>query len=187
MLLDLSEIVMRRGMHAALDVDQPSVEDPDLVFTEPLKGHLDFDNGGDLINIHGHVDSTLLVPCGRCLTDVRVPVQIEVEEHFPVEEVLHPDRPPGEDADLESVVSTVVYMEQGRPILDLDELMRQLIVTEMPLRTLCDDACKGLCPKCGVNRNEQPCTCEEETPHTPLAALATLLGQGENGDNGTPA
>jgi uncharacterized protein len=184
MLLDLSEIVIRDGMRVSLDIDQPGVEDPDLVFAEPLKGQLTFENGGDLINIDGETTTALMVSCNRCLKDVRLPVTVEVDEHFPIDDVLHPDRPPAEGEELDTVVSTVVYLDQGRPILDLDELLRQLILTEIPLRTVCDEACAGLCPSCGANRNEQPCTCEEETSNKPLAVLASLLEPGE-GKNGT--
>jgi uncharacterized protein len=179
MLLDLSEIVIREGMRVGLDVDQAGVEDPDLIFASPLKGHLDFENGGDLINIRGQAKTELLVPCSRCLTDVQLPVQLPVDEHFPIEEVLHPDRPPAEGEEFDTVVSTVVYLEQGRPILDLDELFRQLLVTEIPIQTLCSEACSGLCPHCGVNRNETPCRCAEEQRNTPLASLAALLGDGD--------
>lgn len=184
MLLDLSEIVIRDSMRVGLDVDQPGVEDPDLVFAEPLKGHLGFENGGDLINIQGEVSSTLIVSCNRCLKDVRFPVQVEVDEHFPIDDVLHPNRPPAEGEEFDTVVSTVVYLDQGRPILDLDELLRQLILTEIPMRTVCDEACQGLCPTCGANRNDSPCSCGEETSNKPLAGLASLLEPGE-GKNGT--
>ena len=184
MLLDLSEIVIRHGMRVGHDVDQPDVDDPDLTFAEPLKGHLDFENGGDLISFHGRVNTAIIVPCSRCLADVRVPVRLDVEEHFPIEQVLHPDRPPAEDEEVDIDVSSVVYLDQGRPILDLDELLRQLILAEVPIRTLCTEACAGLCPHCGANRNEQPCRCEEEQLNTPLAGLGALLADKENGSKG---
>jgi uncharacterized protein len=182
MLLDLSEIVMREGMRVELDVDQPGVEDPDLIFAAPLRGHLAFANSGDLVNIHGNAETALLIPCNRCLKDVAVPLKFPVEEHFPIEDVLHPDRPPAEDSEYDTVVSSVVYMDQGRPILDMDELLRQLIVTEVPLRTVCDEACQGLCPECGCNRNLTPCLCGQKAENRPLAVLATLLN--ENGGPG---
>ena len=178
MLLDLSEIVIREGMRVKHQVDQPRVEDPDLVFTEPLLGTLTFENAGDLINIRGRVESRLSIACNRCLEDVRVPLQLRVEEHFPIEEILHPDRQPAEGEDYDTTVSSVVYLDQGRPMLDLDELLRQLIVAELPIQTLCNDACAGLCPTCGANRNESPCTCEDAPRNTPLAGLVALLEQG---------
>lgn len=183
MLLDLSEIVIRHGMHVDLDVDQPGVEDPDLSFLEPLKGRLAFANGGDLVNIHGTLDMTLSIPCSRCLTEVRVPLELHVDEHFPIEEVLHPNRQPEEGEDYDPTVSSVVYLDQGKPILDLDELLRQLIIAELPIRTLCTEACEGLCPKCGGNRNQTPCTCGEERANKPLAGLAALLDDSDDGSS----
>lgn len=181
MLLDLSEIVIRPGMKVGLDVDQPSVEDPDLLFADPLKGHLTFDNGGDLINIHGNVDTTLTIPCSRCLKDGRFPVHLELEEHLPIDDVLHPNRPPDPDAEVyDTDISSIVYLDQGRPILDLDELLRQLIVSEVPIRTLCSEDCAGLCPVCGANKNETACACEEQNTNSPFAGLATLLSNGNS-------
>jgi uncharacterized protein len=180
MQLDLSEIVIRDGMKVGLDIDQASVEDPELEFIEPLKGHLTFDHGGDLINIHGHVDAALTVPCSRCLNAVRLPVSLELNEHLPIDDVLNPNRPPAEGEEYDTMVSSIVYLDQTRPILDLDELMRQLIIAELPIRTLCDEDCAGLCPICGENRNENPCECEAQERNTPLAALGALLKQ--NGD-----
>lgn len=184
MLLDLSEIVIRQGMNVNLDIDQPAVEDPDLVFASPLKGRLSFENSGDLLSITGEVKTALTIPCSRCLTDVREPIDLQVEERFPIDDVIHPTRPPAEDEEWETLVSSVVYLEQGRPILDLDELLRQLIVAEVPIRTLCDEACAGLCPECGANRNEAPCTCAQTPVNTPLAGLAALLEvDGDEGED----
>jgi uncharacterized protein len=182
MHLDLSEIVMRRGMKVGLDVDQPAVEDPDLVFAEPIRGHLVFSNQGDLVNIQGRAHTALKVECGRCLTDVVVPLDLQVEEHFPVDEVQHPNKPPTEDDDLDSIVRSVIYLDQGRPILDLDELLRQLIVMEVPIRTVCSEECAGLCPRCGANRNTDPCQCAEGDANRPLSGLAALLSDGEGAD-----
>jgi uncharacterized protein len=177
MLLDLSEIVMRSGMHVGLDLDEPGVEDPDLVFQEPMRGHLDFDNGGEVLSIHGNVKTAVTIPCARCLAEVRVPVDLQVEEHFPIEDVLHPKRQPEEGAEYDTTVSSVVYIEQGRPMLDLDELLRQLTLAELPIQTLCREECAGICARCGANRNEHPCACEDEPVNTPLAGLAALLEQ----------
>jgi uncharacterized protein len=181
MLLDLSEIVIREGMRVKHAVDQPGVEDPDLVFAEPLQGTLSFENSGDLINIQGRVKSTLTIPCNRCLEDVRMPLALAVEEHFPVEEILHPDRQPKDGEEFDTTVSSVVYLDQGRPMLDLDELLRQLIVAEIPIQTLCAEDCAGLCPTCGVNRNETACQCAETPLNTPLAGLAALLDDDADG------
>ncbi|MBM3459685.1 MAG: DUF177 domain-containing protein [Armatimonadetes bacterium] len=72
-------------------------------------------------------------------------------------------------------MSTIVHLDQGRPILDLDELIRQWIVCGLPLRTLCSEECAGLCSTCGVNLNDGRCRCEAQQASSPFAALASLL------------
>lgn len=186
MLLDLSEIVVRRGMRVDLDLDQPRVEDPDLVFAEPIRGRLTFENGGDLVSFFGPIDTALTVPCSRCLTDVRLPVHLDVEERLPVDDIQHPDRQPAEGEELETDISSIIYLDQGRPILDLDELLRQLVVAELPIRTLCRDDCLGLCAQCGANRNEGECACEDGGENRPLAGLGRLLEGDGPAETGVP-
>jgi len=180
MQLDLSEIVIRDGMRVILDVDQPSVEDPDLTFVEPVRGRLQFSNGGDVISIHGPIQTAVTAACGRCLKDVSVPLEFELEEHFPIKEVTHPNRQPAQGEEFDPTISSVVYLEQGRPILDLDELLRQWIVSEIPSRVVCTEECGGLCPQCGANKNAAACGCEEPDSNRPLAALAALLGESQS-------
>ncbi len=177
MLLDLSEIVVREGMRVSHEVDQGGVEDPDLVFTLPLRGHLMFENSGSLLGIHGEMDTQLAIPCSRCLEEVPVPIHLDVDEHLPIQDVIKPDRVPDPDEEVETIVSTIVFLKQGRPILDLDELLRQLIFSEIPIRTLCNDDCRGLCFRCGANKNLRQCSCDEDGANRPLASLAVLLDQ----------
>jgi uncharacterized protein len=44
--------------------------------------------------------------------------------------------------------------------VELDEDVRQTIEIAVPLKLLCNERCKGLCPQCGKNLNNGPCTCE---------------------------
>jgi uncharacterized protein len=46
--------------------------------------------------------------------------------------------------------------------LDLEPLARDAVLLELPLAPLCADDCRGLCPRCGANRNTDPCNCPPE-------------------------
>ncbi len=59
--------------------------------------------------------------------------------------------------------------------LDFGELAREDIILEMPIKHLCRQECKGLCPKCGCNLNLGQCDCELGEPDPRLAALRALL------------
>jgi len=65
--------------------------------------------------------------------------------------------------------------------LNLDELIRQQIVMNLPIQVLCDANCRGLCSHCGSNLNQGACDCETEAVDSPFAGLATLLREDENG------
>lgn len=59
--------------------------------------------------------------------------------------------------------------------LDLDELIYTETVTNLPMKHLCDENCKGICPKCGKNLNEGECGCPKKEIDPRLKALADLL------------
>jgi uncharacterized protein len=181
MKLDLSEIVARPGMKAAVAVDQECVPDPDLKCLEPLKGQVGLQNSGNILLIDGDVSTTLELSCSRCLEPLSWPVTVHLEERFPLEDVIQPPTEPSEAEEFDTTVSSVVHLDDGKPILDLDELIRQQLITEIPLQALCDEACRGLCPQCGVNRNETECQCAPSTDDSPLAGLALLLETEPNG------
>lgn len=54
----------------------------------------------------------------------------------------------------------IIYYKKG--ILDLDENIQMEVVSSLPMKTLCDDDCKGLCPKCGINLNMEACNCQDD-------------------------
>jgi uncharacterized protein len=55
--------------------------------------------------------------------------------------------------------------------IDLRPFLEAELVLNLPLAPLCDENCKGLCPECGTNRNEQLCTCKTDRIDPRLEAL----------------
>lgn len=107
------------------------------------------------------------VPCCRCLTPVRHPVDREFELHYrPV--ATAPDE--GE-TELDGSDLDVDYYEGDS--LDLRAALVEQVMLDLPMKLLCTEHCQGLCPQCGVNRNEQACECEPASDPrlSPLAEL----------------
>lgn len=181
MKLDLSEISQRPGMRVVVDVDQPCVEGADFGCAEPVRGQLTFQNGGDLLLIDGNIRTTVELPCDRCLEPARLPAEVAMEERFPLQEVMHPRLPTEEDAEFDNTLATVIHLDAGKPILNLDELIRQQLVMNLPIQILCDPDCRGLCSQCGANLNEGDCGCAPDTTASPFAGLAALMHDEENG------
>jgi len=60
-------------------------------------------------------------------------------------------------------------------IIDLTEGVREEIMLNLPLKNLCSEDCKGLCPRCGKDLNEGPCGCEADRSPGGLLGLDTLI------------
>ena len=54
----------------------------------------------------------------------------------------------------------IIYYKKG--ILDIDEYILMEVASSLPMKTLCDEDCKGLCPGCGIDLNKESCTCEDD-------------------------
>lgn len=65
-------------------------------------------------------------------------------------------------------------------ILNVRELVRQNILLEIPIQPLCSEDCKGICPVCGVNKNNNNCSCNEGQMNSAFSALADLLNEYED-------
>ena len=58
--------------------------------------------------------------------------------------------------------SEVQVIPAGLPVVDLADDVRQTVLLAVPLKLLCKEECKGLCPRCGADLNKESCTCPSE-------------------------
>ena len=54
----------------------------------------------------------------------------------------------------------IIYYNMGS--LDLDEHILMEVASSLPMKTVCDETCKGLCPGCGIDLNKGSCTCKDD-------------------------
>ncbi len=98
--------------------------------------------------------------CRRCTTGVEGTLVISLKERF--------CDPPGQGEPED---------EEAFPILDdaidLGPMVHEAILTELPLAPLCREDCEGLCPYCGIDRNEETCDCV--APRDPRWASLDVL------------
>ncbi len=107
--------------------------------------------------------------CGRCLKRFQqsVPVVIE-EEYLPSVDVSS-----GHGLDVSEGGEGIFTIDEQH-MLDLQEAIRQYTITNQPMKPLCQDACQGLCPDCGTNRNDETCRCQERALDPRWASLLNL-------------
>ena len=120
------------------------------------------------IRLKGKLDTSLEVACARCLE----PVLYQVDRSF---DLLY--RPLGTDAGHEELSITDAEAEigyyQGESLL-LEDALREQVLLAVPLKLLCREDCKGLCPHCGKNLNESQCSCAAQMEDPRWAALKEI-------------
>jgi len=124
---------------------------------------------GDDVFLRGTVSGEMKSTCVRCLEEARLPVSIPLLTTF----VEASDDEEDEEDDANDDVDVATY--DGDEIDLAPEVRDQLILT-LPLHPLCREDCRGLCPVCGVNRNNTSCKCEEKARESasPLAGLRNI-------------
>ncbi len=174
MKLDLSEVVAHLGKRIRYDVDEPPINDFDgaLACVSPITGDVTFTNSGRHIIVRGSFRTTVELDCSRCLRPHRLDLDLPIEEELPI--AGHVPDMHDEQAEEE------LLEEDAEPlfvdgIFDLTELLRQSILVAVPIKPLCSEQCKGLCPHCGKNLNDGPCECPPDSDAGPFAALAELV------------
>ena len=121
--------------------------------------------------VAGHVTSELELTCGRCLEPFMLPLATDFDLGFVprIENVGE-----GEKEVREDDLTTAFY---GDDQIDLSELMAEQFQLALPMKPLCVETCKGLCPSCGTNLNTGSCDCSQKWEDPRLAALKGLLGE----------
>jgi uncharacterized protein len=144
-------------------------EDPGLEFTEArITGRVELSQHGHDILVRGSLTGRMELACSRCLEPFGAPAAID----FDLILAPRPATAPAGDAELSPDDLDLDYYT-GETI-DLESLLREQIILMMPLKPLCDEACKGLCPHCGANLNREACTCSTDAVNSPFAHLAKL-------------
>ncbi|MCX7770815.1 MAG: DUF177 domain-containing protein [Proteobacteria bacterium] len=109
---------------------------------------------GDNVDIVGKYEGKLEFVCDRC--SEKSYTHLEERFHY----LLQPKKP-GEEAIEEGDEELEVGYYEGDEI-DLSELAIEHLMLSIPMRMLCKEDCKGICPYCGGNKNERECDCEKK-------------------------
>jgi uncharacterized protein len=120
-------------------------------------------DGTDVI-VEGRIEATVPQACGRCLESLPTHVEVAVDVRLAPRPAARDDVELGTD-DLD----TDFYANDE---LDLGALIQTETTLALPMKPLCREDCRGLCPVCGMNRNLTACECREHKPDPRLAVLS---------------
>lgn len=138
---------------------------------EPLKAVFTIFVQDEGVLIRGSVRGKAAVPCNRCAEDAVV----EIDQHVDTFEVFPGNDEEGTDDELGVDEELLRFSPVGQGIeMNLAALAWEEFSLALPMKPLCNEACKGLCPSCGVNMNTASCSCETETFDPRMAPLRGL-------------
>ncbi len=171
MRYDIRHQLSPRDAEITLEIDEPVPVGTDVEFVGNVTGRITLHNMGGQVAAWGHLEATALIKCGRCLVEHEVPLSFEFSETCSFEQI---DEPLAYTQVASEDESAAIPLLDGDSV-DLSELVRQLLVLHTPPRSLCQAACRGICPHCGTNLNVEECECETEDIDPRLAPLRELL------------
>ena len=118
--------------------------------------------------VAGHLTGEVELTCSRCLE----PFTQRVETDFDLRYVPRTENVgEGEKEVEEDDLSTAFYSDEQ---IDLEHLIMEQFQLALPMKPLCDEACKGMCPNCGTNLNTGSCDCNQKWEDPRFAALRAM-------------
>jgi uncharacterized protein len=180
MLLDLSKLHgQREHVERTLQPAALGPDDPDYRVVFPVELSMDVSRvGADVFQASGRVQTRLEFACSRCLESYEVPIDATFELRY-VPQPQAGDASASEDHADEREIGeddlTTAFYKDG--LLDIGDLVREQFLLALPMKPLCSDACRGLCPQCGANRNRTDCGCSAAWEDPRLAPLKSLLNR----------
>jgi uncharacterized protein len=134
----------------------------------PVELAFDIFKDKDQFRLAGTVRTTLELPCSRCLE----PFALPVDGSFDLRYQPHSENTGEGEREVEEDDLTTAFYDNDE--IDLGQLMREQFYLALPMKPLCREDCKGLCPVCGTNLNAGACNCDRKWEDPRLAALKEL-------------
>ncbi|OGC25622.1 hypothetical protein A2291_04320 [candidate division WOR-1 bacterium RIFOXYB2_FULL_42_35] len=142
MKIDLTKLVQKIGEEAdieeTLDQARISSQEDGLQVTAPVKINLHLINTGNSVLVRGTVETELELECSRCLKAYNLPVAVKIDEAYGQ---AVPEKT-GKEVELKEEDFVFPIEKDNR--IDLSETIRQNLLLAIPIKTLCQEDCKGI-------------------------------------------
>ena len=148
-----------------------AAEDFELTSDVGLVGRIEPLEDGSF-RLHGTFRTTVGVQCVRCLGAASFAIEEPLELVY-APSISNVARAGREEQALDDRELSVSYFTDDR--IDLLQLTREQVTLALPMKPLCREDCRGLCPECGADWNTVECSCERETMDPRMAKLKALL------------
>lgn len=116
-----------------------------IIISDPVELNVRAILSGEEVLVQGKIKVSITLECNRCLENYRDKIEIEFAERFVKETQLFSEQD-----------DCYLYNDN---IIEFDDFVNQNIILSLPVKRICSDNCKGLCPLCGTNLNNLVCEC----------------------------
>ncbi|MBV9296719.1 MAG: DUF177 domain-containing protein [Acidobacteriaceae bacterium] len=123
------------------------------------------------IRVEGDLNVTVEATCDRCLETAKFPIG----NHFDLVYMPAAEAKGRAEDEIDQGGLEVGYYEGGG--LALEDILREVVLLALPMQLICDEACKGICPSCGQNRNQRDCGCQTEAVDDRWSKLRALRAE----------
>ena len=114
-----------------------------LRLADPIEGRVDLSRTNRGLLVRARLSTALDAECSRCLREIEVPIEIEIDEEALPSIDITTGQPAHVDAEPD-VLRLTSHHE-----LELEQTVREAIQLAEPIAAVCEEACRGLCPECG--------------------------------------
>ncbi len=139
-----------------------------LVSVERIEVRLAVQKSGQEYFCQGKVKAQVTLECARCLAT------FVCELDGPTDFIIGSEESAAGGKD-EYDTEDYVFLRGNDFCVDISEPVRQALILAVPLKPLCSEDCRGLCPSCGANLNERSCNCNRERIDARWEGLKDLL------------
>jgi len=169
MFLDVKDLAVRkvriRKSYAPGSIDYGLSE---VKQAEPLEVNATAELLEGQIRVTGDLHTKIEMVCARCLE----PVIEEVHRDFDLFYQPLLKGTPNDEERLKDDDTEIGFFEgEG---LFLADVLKEQVLLSLPMKVICQSDCRGLCPHCGANLNQEQCRCERHSSDPRLAPLARL-------------
>jgi len=171
MLINLTELFTRDGKEEfytqELEIKQFQAPDGvyDLIEEGPVKLHV-LNTGNRVLTLDGSVKLSLMIPCSRCLELVKVPFSLILDRTLDMNQT---------EQDRMAALDEQPYLQGYN--LDVDQLVCDELLLNLPMKVLCREDCKGLCNRCGANLNYETCGCQPGSLDPRMSVIQDIFRQ----------
>lgn len=165
MVVDLLPVLNNEGaersVEGLVELNHLKLSESGPEFLEPVSVKGSMVNIGGAITFTGTVSGSFRVLCARCAKELCEPFAFDFSEAL--------------SNDTEKVSDDDTVVAFSGTAIDITDIVISNILTNLSLRYLCSDDCKGLCPKCGADLNVSPCNCDSFEVDPRMSVLKNLL------------